>query len=159
MGQTVNFHRELTLLRRSVGMGMALTVLFLLLPGMLVSPMEPAEEAQTIQPIPSASAVRQTPLETSADQKRMVRLLRSDGGVEELTICGAPLSGTAIRSALGLRSATFTAAYENGKFVFSVTGFGHGVGLSQYGANTLAAQGLTYREILEWYYTDISIES
>ena len=83
----------------------------------------------------------------------------SDGGVERLTLGGASLSGTALRAALGLRSATFTAGFENGNFVFSVTGFGHGVGLSQYGANTLAQQGLTYREILEWYYTDISIES
>ena len=79
--------------------------------------------------------------------------------MERLTLGGASLSGTALRAALDLRSATFTAAYENGNFVFSVTGFGHGVGLSQYGANTLAQQGLTYREILEWYYTDISIES
>ncbi len=83
----------------------------------------------------------------------------ADGGVESLILCGATLSGTAIRSALHLRSATFTAGFEGGKFIFSVTGYGHGVGLSQYGANTLAQQGLTYREILEWYYTDISIES
>ena len=46
-----------------------------------------------------------------------------------------------------------------GEFVFRTQGYGHGVGLSQYGANTLASQGLTYRQILEWYYTDISIES
>jgi len=83
----------------------------------------------------------------------------SDGGVESLSVCGANRAGTAIRSALHLRSATFTAEYKGGKFVFSATGYGHGVGLSQYGANTLAQQGLTYREILEWYYTDISIES
>ena len=50
MGQTTNFHRELTLFRRSVGMGMVLTALLLLLPVVLVSPMEIGEEeTQTIQ--------------------------------------------------------------------------------------------------------------
>ena len=83
----------------------------------------------------------------------------SSAGAASITIAGAEISATALRAALGLRSTTFTAAFEDGKFVFCTQGFGHGVGLSQYGANTLAGQGLTYREILEWYYTDISIES
>ncbi|MBQ3103667.1 MAG: stage II sporulation protein D [Oscillospiraceae bacterium] len=85
--------------------------------------------------------------------------LSESGGVTTLTIGGAAISGTALRTALDLRSTTFTAAYEGGEFVFRTQGYGHGVGLSQYGANTLASQGLTYRQILEWYYTDISIES
>lgn len=83
----------------------------------------------------------------------------NSGGAASITIAGAEISATSLRSALSLRSTTFTAAFEDGKFVFCTQGFGHGVGLSQYGANTLAAQGLTYREILEWYYTDVSIES
>lgn len=343
MGQTANFHRELTLLRRSVGMGMALTALFLLLPGMLVSPMEPAEEAQTIQPIPSASAVRQTHSEASADQKRMVHLLRSDGRVEELTmgdylwgvvaaempaafhsealkaqaaaartytvglqnspspkhenahlcdnsgccqaytdrdtaqlrwglqaaeytdkitqavtetdglgvLCdgspiqavffssaagrtvdavevwgnavsylksvaspegeevpnyhsqvivtceevrqkisfhypgadlsgppeqwftriirteaggvsqltvgGITLTGSQVRLLFALRSASFSVSCQDGNFVFDVTGYGHGVGMSQYGANAMAAEGSDFREILTWYYTGTEI--
>lgn len=87
------------------------------------------------------------------------REVSDSGGVTTLTIGGAAIAGTALRAALGLRSTTFTAAYEGGEFIFRTQGYGHGVGLSQYGANTLAQQGLTYREILEWYYTDVSIES
>ena len=40
---------------------------------------------------------------------------------------------------------------------FSVTGYGHGVGLSQYGANALARQGLAYQDILKWYYSGIEV--
>ena len=60
MGQPENIHREFTLLRRSVGMGMALTGLFLLLPGILVSPMQTAQEPGLIQPIPSAPSSQMT---------------------------------------------------------------------------------------------------
>ena len=42
---------------------------------------------------------------------------------------------------------------------FHVTGYGHGVGMSQYGANTLASEGKTWQEILHWYYTDVTIET
>ena len=41
--------------------------------------------------------------------------------------------------------------------VFYVTGYGHGVGMSQYGANVLAAGGMDYREILKWYYTGTEV--
>ncbi len=87
------------------------------------------------------------------------RVMSESGGVLSLTLAGAELPATKVRAALALRSTTFTAEFTEGKFLFRTEGFGHGVGLSQYGANTLAQQGLTYREILEWYYTDVSIES
>ena len=41
----------------------------------------------------------------------------------------------------------------------SVTGYGHGVGMSQYGANALAKEGRTYQEILTWYYTGITLST
>ena len=41
---------------------------------------------------------------------------------------------------------------EDNKFVFTVKGYGHGVGMSQYGAEYMAKQGATYKEILNWYY-------
>ena len=343
MGQTANLHRELTLLRRSAGMGMALTVLFLLLPGMLISPMEPAEETQTIQPISAAPSAQQTQSGVLADQDRIVRLLRSDGRVEELTMAdylwgvvaaempaafhsealkaqaaaartytvglqdspsskhetahlcdnsgccqaytdretaqlrwglqaaeytdkitqavtgtdglgvlydsspiqavffsaaagrtvdavevwgnavsylksvespegeevpnyhsqvtltveevrqkitarypgadlslppeqwftqiirtdagsvsqitagGITLTGSQARLLFSLRSASFSVSCQDGNFVFDVTGYGHGVGMSQYGANAMAAEGADFREILTWYYTGTEI--
>ena len=46
----------------------------------------------------------------------------------------------------------FTLDYAEGEFVFTVAGFGHGVGMSQYGARILAAEGSGYAEILAHYY-------
>jgi stage II sporulation protein D len=75
------------------------------------------------------------------------------GYVSTISIGAAVCKGTEVRTALGLRSADFTIAYTDEK-VFSVTtrGYGHGVGLSQYGANAMALTGKTYAEILAYYY-------
>lgn len=343
MGQTRDFHRELTLLRRSAGMGMVLTVLLLLLPGVLVSPMESPAETQTIQPIPSVPSAPKSISQALADEGRRVQLLRSDGRVEEVTMAdylwgvvaaempanfqsealkaqaaaartytvglqdassskhesaqlcdnssccqaytdretarlrwgvqateyeekitqavtetdglgvlydgspiqavffssaagrtvdavevwgnavsylksvdspegeevpnyhsqviltheevrqkiaarypgadlsGAPeqwftqmirtdagnvsqitiggitLTGSQARLLFSLRSASFSVSCQGENFVFDVTGYGHGVGMSQYGANAMAAQGSDFREILTWYYTGTEI--
>ena len=77
--------------------------------------------------------------------------------VERITIGGVPVSGPSVRSIFGLRSASFTAEAGDGKITFYVTGYGHGVGLSQYGANAMAEAGSTWREILEHYYTGVTI--
>ena len=81
----------------------------------------------------------------------------SAGGVAQMTVGGVTLTGSQIRSLLGLRSASFTVAYQDGSFNFQVTGYGHGVGMSQYGANAMAKDGANFEEILTWYYTDTQI--
>ena len=60
--------------------------------------------------------------------------------------------GTALRKALGLRSACFTVVCQSGTFSFTTRGYGHGVGMSQWGAKALAEQGADYRTILAHYY-------
>ena len=82
----------------------------------------------------------------------------SAGSVETVEAGGVTVKGTQVRSALGLRSACFDWEVQNGKLVFYVTGYGHGVGLSQYGANQMAADGADYREILTHYYTGVTVE-
>ena len=77
--------------------------------------------------------------------------------VASVTVGGVDISGTEMRMLLGLRSACFTQEYKDGKLVFRVTGYGHGVGMSQYGANVLAKEGKTYPEILQWYYTGTTV--
>ena len=59
---------------------------------------------------------------------------------------------SALRKALGLRSACFTVQYQNGTFFFTTMGYGHGVGLSQWGAKALAEQGQSAEEILAHYF-------
>ena len=80
--------------------------------------------------------------------------LRRDasGRVSEAVIGGAVFSGVKLRELFALRSTAFDLAYTDGIFRFTVTGFGHGVGMSQYGANVMAAQGADYRTILAHYY-------
>lgn len=81
------------------------------------------------------------------------------GSVETLSVGGARVKGAQVRGALGLRSACFTWEVQGDKMVFFVTGYGHGVGLSQYGASAMAAAGADYREILTHYYTGVTVEA
>lgn len=76
----------------------------------------------------------------------------SAGSVESILIGGTAMTGNTARNAFGLRSANFTVSYSNGKFIFAVKGYGHGVGMSQAGAQYMASQGSNYKQILEWYY-------
>lgn len=82
---------------------------------------------------------------------------RSSGGaVISCKIGNKALKGTDIRRIFSLRSHNYTLTYENGKFVFDVKGYGHGVGMSQWGAKFYADEGKNYRDILRIYYTGIS---
>lgn len=84
--------------------------------------------------------------------------LSAAGTVASIPIGDKTLAGTAVRAALELRSATFSVNYADGGFTFTVHGYGHGVGLSQVGANALAKKGYTWQEIIKYYYTGVSIE-
>ena len=79
------------------------------------------------------------------------------GAVTALTVGGVEVKGSRLRTILGLRSACFTISFDGDTVTFSVTGYGHGVGMSQYGANVLAADGMGYRDILAWYYTGTTV--
>lgn len=79
--------------------------------------------------------------------------IRSDSGyVKSYTICGSRCNGQKLRNTFGLRSACFSIKYEDKTFVFDVKGIGHGVGMSKFGANLMALNGKTYRDILAHYY-------
>ncbi len=82
----------------------------------------------------------------------------SAGSVETLRVGGVEMKGARLRGILGLRSACFDWEVQGETLVFYVTGFGHGVGMSQYGANAMAAAGADYREILTHYYTGVTVE-
>jgi stage II sporulation protein D len=79
------------------------------------------------------------------------------GNVETVTVGGVPMKGAVLRSLLGLRSDCFTWEIGESHIVFYVTGYGHGVGLSQYGANQMAEEGADWQEILSHYYTGVTI--
>ncbi len=83
----------------------------------------------------------------------------ASGRVASLEVGGVSMSGGAARNLFGLRSSCFQVEQEGENFTFSVTGYGHGVGMSQYGANAMAKQGSDWREIVTHYYTGVSIET
>ena len=78
--------------------------------------------------------------------------LDGSGRVARMTLGGAVFTGTELRALFALRSTAFTLDWDGAEFCFTVTGHGHGVGMSQYGANVLAAAGMGYRDILAHYY-------
>lgn len=84
-------------------------------------------------------------------------VLSEAGTVAQQPIGNSQLAGTRVRQLFGLRSAAFTITCDGDAFTFSVKGYGHGVGMSQYGADYLARQGYSYQEILRYYYTDVTI--
>ena len=81
----------------------------------------------------------------------------SAGSVSTVNVGGVSMKGSQVRSVLGLRSACFTWETEGDRITFYVTGYGHGVGMSQYGANAMAKNGADHREILAHYYTGVEI--
>ncbi len=78
--------------------------------------------------------------------------------VKTIKIGNLELSGVEVRNIFGLRSANFTVTIEDNKIKFEVIGYGHGVGMSQTGADSLAKEGKTYEEIIHHYYTGVEIE-
>ena len=80
------------------------------------------------------------------------------GAVKVLTVDGKEFDGDDVQKAFGLKSNNFSLTYRENTFLFTVQGNGHGVGMSQYGADFMARQGADYREILKHYYTEVEIE-
>ena len=86
-------------------------------------------------------------------------LNRTEGGrVDTLQIGDITMSGSDLRTALGLYSTRFEITTRGKKITITTSGSGHGVGMSQYGANGLAKRGKNYRQILKHYYKGVRIE-
>lgn len=81
------------------------------------------------------------------------------GYASTVSVCGQSLSGTALRRALGLRSTCVAIAYQSGSFTLTTKGYGHGVGMSQWGAKAMAEQGADYAAILAHYYPGTTLLS
>ena len=76
--------------------------------------------------------------------------------VNEITINNKTFKGTEFRKILNLRSTDFTINISN-EVIITTYGYGHGVGMSQYGANYLAKKGYNYEQILKYYYQGVNI--
>lgn len=84
---------------------------------------------------------------------------RNEGGsVKEVKIGRVTLSGVKFRSIMGLNSANFNIKFNSNSVEISCIGYGHGVGMSQWGANAMAKSGKSYKDILGHYYNGIEIK-
>lgn len=79
--------------------------------------------------------------------------------VDYITINNQQFKGTIFRKLLGLRSTDFDININGNEVAITTRGYGHGVGMSQYGANLMAKEGKTYDEILAHYYTNSEIKN
>lgn len=80
------------------------------------------------------------------------------GGVARMEICGETYTGVELRRMLGLRSTAFAVEVDDGEIIITTRGFGHRVGMSQYGARAMALAGSDYEEILLHYYTGTALK-
>lgn len=79
------------------------------------------------------------------------------GTVTEMIAGDGTITGMQLREALSIRSANLTIEYDGESFIITTKGYGHGVGMSQYGANAMAQNGYTYADILAYYYPETEI--
>lgn len=84
-----------------------------------------------------------------------IKIIKRSSGdrVETLQVGNSTVTGRQVREALGLYSANFTISLSKDNITFTTKGSGHGVGMSQYGANGMAQEGFDYKEILSHYYS------
>lgn len=98
-------------------------------------------------------------LKTGSYKNQINIISRNSGGtVKEIKLGGTTVKGTEFRKLLGLNSANFNITFNSKEVVITCLGYGHGVGLSQWGANAMAKSGKGYKEILEHYFEGCKLE-
>lgn len=93
---------------------------------------------------------------TSANSLKILEKSKA-GRIKSISVDGKAFQGTEFRTKLGLRSTWFTWEINKDNITFTTRGYGHGVGMCQYGANHLAKEGKSYDKILKHYYTGAEI--
>ena len=80
------------------------------------------------------------------------------GRARVVTVGGKEFTAAEIRESLGLASCDFSWEIQGGSIKFTCKGYGHGVGMSQYGARGMALEDHDYEKILKYYYTGVNLE-
>jgi stage II sporulation protein D len=120
-----------------------------------VSPYYLDQETFTIEEVEKALGI-----DLPTNEKLSIEATRTKSKrVGELNLAGNNFTGREIREKLKLRSNDFTIEQKNNYLIFTTKGNGHGVGMSQYGANGMAQEGKKYDEIIKYYYKDVEISN
>ncbi len=93
------------------------------------------------------------------NQNTIIQIISKDesGRVSKVKVGDKEFTGVELRNVIGLRSADFDVTRNSSSITFTTRGYGHGVGMSQYGANGMANSGYTYEQILKYYYSGVEI--
>ena len=106
------------------------------------------------------AAIKGADISKNKLEEQVKILSKSESGrVTKLQLGGKTVTGRELRRALGLNSTAFAIEISPERVVVSTRGYGHGVGMSQYGAEAMAQRGADYKEILLHYYTGAEIET
>lgn len=97
-------------------------------------------------------------LEFSTVLNISVKKTTSTGRIKEIVINNKKFTGSEIAVSLGLRSSYFKIFQDNNTVIINTKGYGHGVGMSQYGAEAMSENGYTYEQILKYYYQGVEIK-
>ena len=94
------------------------------------------------------------------EEENCIQILEytSSGRVKTIKFGNKEIAGTEARTLLGLKSTNFTVSIDGENTIFTVTGYGHGVGMSQTGADALAKTGSNYEKIIKHFYTEVEIK-
>lgn len=98
-------------------------------------------------------------IDFSQDDSIKILEYTDSGRVRTVKFGNVEIAGTQARTILGLKSTNFEINKDEEKITFSVTGYGHGVGMSQTGADSMAKQGSNYEEIIKHFYTGVEISN
>lgn len=96
-------------------------------------------------------------IDFNAEDSIQILEYTDSGRVRTIKFGNTQIAGTEARTILGLKSTNFVINKQDGKIIFSVIGYGHGVGMSQTGADSLAKSGKGYEEIIKHFYTGVEI--
>ncbi len=100
-------------------------------------------------------------IQINFEENESIKILEytKSGRVKTVKFGNTEIAGTKIRSIVGLKSTNFSIKIEGENVIFSVIGYGHGVGMSQTGADSMAKSGSNYEEILKHFYTGVEIST
>lgn len=100
-------------------------------------------------------------IEVNFDDEDSIKILEftESGRVKTIKLGNVQMAGTELRALLGLKSTNFSFEIRDNSVVFFVKGYGHGVGMSQTGADSMAKEGKKYDEIIKHFYTGVEIEN
>ncbi|WP_227001852.1 stage II sporulation protein D [Virgibacillus necropolis] len=108
--------------------------------------------------IPITEVEEKLGIDISNNEALSLKISHTEGNrVDQIKIADETFSGRDVREKLKLRSSDFTIEKKNNHLIFTTEGFGHGVGMSQYGANFMAKEGKSYKDILTYYYKGVEI--